>query len=63
MVAAPSLPVSTDFVPRLHNGDRLNRFEFARRYEADPDVCRAELIEGIVLVCPPQARPGLRPSG
>ena len=53
MVAAPSLAEATEIVPRLHNGDRLNRFEFARRYEADPDVCRAELIEGIVYVSSP----------
>ena len=50
MVAAPSLAEATEVVPRLNNGDRLNRFEFARRYEADPDVTRAELIEGIVYV-------------
>ena len=53
MVAAPSLPQATETIPRLHNGDRLNRFEFARRYEADPDVARAELIEGIVYVASP----------
>ena len=53
MVATPTLPQSTDSVPRLHNGDHLNRFEFARRYEADPDVRRAELIEGVVYMSSP----------
>ena len=53
MVAAPSLASLTDTIPRLHNGDRLNRFEFERRYEADPDVRRAELIEGVVYVSSP----------
>ena len=53
MVAAPSFAEATEIVPRLHNGDRLNRFEFARRYEADPEVTRAELIEGIVYLSSP----------
>jgi Uma2 family endonuclease len=53
MVAAPSFASATDTVPRLQNGDRLDRFEFERRYEADPDVRRAELIEGVVYVSSP----------
>ena len=32
----------------LENGDRLTRAEFERRYEARPDIKKAELIEGVV---------------
>lgn len=37
-------------VPPLENGDRLNRFEFERRYAAMPTVKKAELIEGTVYM-------------
>src|SRR5262245_49162411 len=37
-------------VPPLHNGDRLTRAEFHRRYEAMPKTTRAELIEGVVYL-------------
>jgi Uma2 family endonuclease len=36
--------------PPLENGDRLNRKEFRRRWEAMPEVTRAELVEGIVFM-------------
>jgi hypothetical protein len=35
-------------IPPLENGDRLSREEFERRYEAMPNVKKAELIEGVV---------------
>ncbi|NJO40544.1 MAG: Uma2 family endonuclease [Cyanobacteria bacterium CRU_2_1] len=35
-------------LPPLENGDRLNRYEFERRYNAMPHLRKAELIEGIV---------------
>jgi Uma2 family endonuclease len=35
-------------VPLLHNGDRLSRSEFERRYDAMPEGKKAELIEGVV---------------
>ena len=35
-------------VPELENGDRLTRVEFERRYEAMPELKKAELIEGVV---------------
>ena len=35
------------------NGDRLNRLDFERRYEAMPDGVRAELVEGVVYMPPP----------
>jgi Uma2 family endonuclease len=34
--------------PPLENGDRLTRAEFERRYEAMPNLKKAELIEGVV---------------
>jgi hypothetical protein len=34
-------------VPPLEAGDRLTRTEFERRYEAMPDLKKAELIEGV----------------
>jgi hypothetical protein len=37
-------------VPLLHEGDRLTAREYLRRYEADPVVTRAELIDGVVYV-------------
>ncbi len=35
-------------VPRLQNGDHLTRVEFERRYDAEPGLKKAELIEGVV---------------
>ncbi len=40
-------------IPPLENGDRLTRAEFLRRYEAMPDLKKAELIEGVVYVGSP----------
>lgn len=40
-------------IPPLEAGDRLTLREFLRRYEAMPDVNRAELIEGIVSMPSP----------
>lgn len=37
-------------IPPLENGDRLNRYEFERRYQAMPRLKKAELIEGIVYM-------------
>ena len=45
--AAPPSP------PSLQNGDRLTSHEFLRRYEAMPDVKKAELIQGIVYMSSP----------
>lgn len=41
------------FIPPLENGDRLTRLEFERRYEAIPQVKKAELVEGIVYMASP----------
>lgn len=40
-------------VPQLRAGDRLSRDEFERRYEAMPEVKKAELIEGVVYMPSP----------
>ncbi len=40
-------------IPPLETGDRLSRAEFERRYEAMPQLKRAELIEGVVYVPSP----------
>ena len=37
-------------VPLLENGDHLSRLEFVRRWDAMPDLKRAELIEGVVYM-------------
>ena len=39
--------------PPLESGDRLSRREFERRYEARPDLKKAELIEGVVYMPSP----------
>src|SRR5258708_1309775 len=48
----PGRPV----VPPLEPGDELTRDEFERRYEAMPDLKKAELIEGVVYMAPPAVR-------
>ncbi len=40
-------------VPELENGDRLTRAEFERRYDAMPDLKKAELINGVVYMGSP----------
>lgn len=40
-------------LPPLESGDRLTRAEFERRYEAMPNLKKAELIEGVVYVGSP----------
>jgi Uma2 family endonuclease len=40
-------------VPPLEPGDHLTRDEFERRYEAMPDLKKAELIEGVVYMPSP----------
>ncbi len=37
----------------LHNGDHLTREEFERRYQAMPEVKKAELVEGVVYMPSP----------
>ena len=40
-------------IPPLENGDKLTRAEFERRYQAMPNLKKAELIEGIVYMASP----------
>jgi len=47
-IGAPAVPV-----PRLEQGDHLTRAEFERRYEAMPEIKKAELIEGVVYMPSP----------
>jgi len=42
-----------DPFPPLNSGDQLTRAEFERRYNARPDIKKAELIEGVVYVASP----------
>ena len=46
-------PVRSRRAPSLKNGARLTRAEFERRYEAWPDVKKAELVDGIVCMPSP----------
>lgn len=39
--------------PPLNTGDHLSRAEFERRYDAHPEIEKAELIEGVVYVATP----------
>ncbi|MGE0682304.1 MAG: Uma2 family endonuclease [Candidatus Binatia bacterium] len=54
--------ISTDLSPQktppLENGDRLTRPEFERRYEAMPELKKAELIEGVVYMPSPVRHEG-----
>ncbi|BCL36794.1 Uma2 family endonuclease [Nostoc sp. MS1] len=43
-------------IPQLENGDKLTRYEFERRYNATPNIRKAELIEGIVYIAPNAVR-------
>ncbi len=43
----------TLLIPLLENGDRLTVAEFEERYDAMPDVIKAELIEGVVYMASP----------
>lgn len=51
-------------LPPLENGDRLTRPEFERRYNAMPELKKAELIEGVVYMASPlRFRPHAEPHG
>lgn len=44
---------STGALPPLQSGDRLTAAEFERRFDATPDLRKAELINGVVYMPPP----------
>lgn len=63
-VAVPSPPSAASRLPskdRLRNGMRMDRREFHRRYELQPDDFRAELVKGVVYVTDPMGKN--RPHG
>ena len=49
----PSLAIALP--PLLHEGDRLDGKEFLHRWEAMPELKRAELIDGVVFMASPVA--------
>lgn len=51
ITANPTSPILT--TQTLENGDKLTRAEFERRYQAMPNVKKAELIEGKVYMASP----------
>ncbi|MDQ2731059.1 MAG: Uma2 family endonuclease, partial [Armatimonadota bacterium] len=53
MPARRHAPSNGDAIPVLENGDRLTRQEFERRYDALPNLKKAELIEGVVYMSSP----------
>ncbi len=50
---ARMLEAPRDERPPLQTGDHLTRAEFERRYEAYPEIKKAELIEGVVYMPSP----------
>ena len=54
-------PSVVDAVPPLEMGDHLTRAEFERRYDAMPDLKKAELIDGVVYMPSPVSRQHGRP--
>ncbi|MDJ0555279.1 MAG: Uma2 family endonuclease [Microcoleaceae cyanobacterium MO_207.B10] len=54
----------TSQLPPLENGDRLTRPDFERRYQAMPELKKAELIEGVVYMASPlRFTPHAEPHG
>lgn len=43
---------TSERLPPLENGDHLTRTEFERRWDAMPELKKAELIEGVVYLSP-----------
>src|SRR5438552_17989086 len=52
-VARITKPTPVKAIPPLQNGDHLTVAEFERRYEAMPEVKKAELINGVVYMGSP----------
>jgi|SRR5688572_2714250 len=58
MIAVSEKPINQQpalekYPPQLENGDHLTAREFLRRYEAMPEVKKAELVGGIVYMASP----------
>src|ERR1019366_2139242 len=56
-VAHITKPPKKPRIPPLENGDHLTVAEFERRYEAMPELKKAELIHGIVHIPSPFSEP------
>ena len=56
--ARSKIKVTPSRIPPLQPGDRLSRAEFERRYDATPNLTKAELIEGVVYMPPPVSAGG-----
>jgi Uma2 family endonuclease len=52
-MTTPIIPHRAQRIPPLEQGDHLTRHEFERRYEAMPELKKAELIEGVVFMPSP----------
>jgi len=52
-MTAPARTTPPPPIPPLTHGERLTRDEFERRYEAMPQLIKAELIEGVVYMPSP----------
>src|SRR5581483_11839801 len=60
----PDASFAASAIPPLREGERLTREEFERRYEAMPELKKAELIEGVVFLgSPVKQREHSEPSG
>ena len=49
----PPLAPPPEPIPPLRDGDRMTWDEFERRWDAMPEVKKAELLEGVVYMPPP----------
>ena len=49
----PTLLPPPEPIPPLRDGDRMTWDEFERRWDAMPEVKKAELLEGVVYMPPP----------
>jgi Uma2 family endonuclease len=56
-------PAEAGLPPSLQNGDRLTTHEFLRRYEAMPEIKKAELVQGIVYMGSPVSTDHSEPDG
>lgn len=52
----PFVKIESEEIPELENGDRLKRGEFEQRFDAMPELKKAELIKGVVYMASPVRR-------
>ena len=50
------IEIEAEGIPELENGDRLRQVEFERRFDAMPELKKAELIKGVVYMASPVRR-------